>query len=231
MSRFSKPALALALAIVPFFLFLGTTNLVTVNGEVVSDNRFNLGGLIMAIVGLVIVFGVLRPSAPKDAARKGLAAVAGILCLVQVANSVDAIRVEPLDWVMPDRHLPELQYSGLADNDAIYLTAKNPEFYREVLTREKGDVLGRARQHQAYADLCHGGRYRTDLERAAQMPDYFDAGELAEIEQRASTAAQSAPSECSTARSNQLMGKSVDELNRKMDLFDRLEAEYLAFIG
>ena len=117
MSRFSKPLIALALAIIPFFLFLGTTNLVTVNGEVVSDDRFNLGGLIMAAIGLFIVFGILRPSAPKDAARKGLAAVAGILCLLQIANSVDVIRIEPLDWVMPDRNLPELQYSGLADNE------------------------------------------------------------------------------------------------------------------
>ncbi len=231
MSRFSKPLIALALAIIPFFLFLGTTNLVTVNGEVVSDDRFNLGGLIMAAIGLFIVFGILRPSAPKDAARKGLAAVAGILCLLQIANSVDVIRIDPLDWVMPDRNLPELQYSGLADNDIIYLSAKTPEFYRQVLTREKGNVVGQARQHQAYADLCHGGRYRIDLARAEQMPDYFDAEELAEIERSASRAAEAAPAECSTTQSNRLMGEAVDDLNRKMDLFDRLEAEYLAFIG
>lgn len=231
MSRFSKPIIALALAIIPFFLFLGTTNLVTVNGEVVSDDRFNLGGLIMAVIGLVMVFGILRPSAPKDAARKGLAVVAGILCLVQIANSVDVIRIDPLDWVMPDRNLPELQYSGLADNDAIYLSAKTPEFYRQVLTREKGNVVGQARQHQAYADLCHDGRYRTDLARAEQMPDYFDADELAEIERSASRAVETAPTECSTTQSNRLMGQAVDELHRKMDLFDRLEAEYLAFIG
>jgi hypothetical protein len=231
MSRFSKPLIALALAITPFFLFLGTTNLVTVNGEVVSDDRFNLGGLIMAAIGLFIVFGILRPSAPKDAARKGLAAVAGILCLLQIANSVDVIRIDPLDWVMPDRNLPELQYSGLADNDIIYLSAKTPEFYRQVLTREKGNVVGQARQHQAYADLCHGGRYRIDLARAEQMPDYFDADELAEIDRSASRAAEAAPAECSTTQSNRLMGEAVDDLNRKMDLFDRLEAEYLAFIG
>ena len=231
MSRFSNRFISLALAIIPFFLFLGTTNLVTVNGEVVSDDRFNLGGLIMAAIGLFIVFGTLRPSAPKDAARKGLAAVAGILCLLQIANSVDVIRIDPLDWVMPDRNLPELQYSGLADNDIIYLSAKTPEFYRQVLTREKGNVVGQARQHQAYADLCHGGRYRIDLARAEQMPDYFDAEELAEIERSASRAAEAAPAECSTTQSNRLMGEAVDDLNRKMDLFDRLEAEYLAFIG
>jgi ABC-type branched-subunit amino acid transport system permease subunit len=79
MSRFSKPLIALALAIVPFFLFLGTTDMVTVNGEVVSDNRFNLGGLVMAVIGIGIVFGVLRSGAPTDLARKVLAVVAGLL--------------------------------------------------------------------------------------------------------------------------------------------------------
>ena len=63
------------------------------------------------------------------------------------------------------------------------------------------------------------------------MPDYFDAEELAEIERSASRAAEAAPAECSTTQSNRLMGEAVDDLNRKMDLFDRLEAEYLAFIG
>ncbi|MFN3500647.1 MAG: hypothetical protein ACK4ZJ_00155 [Allorhizobium sp.] len=230
MSRFSKPLIVLALAIIPFFLFLGMTNQLTVNGEVVSDNRFNLGGLIMAVIGLCMVFAILRPSAPRDAARKVLAALAGILCLVQIANSVDLIRIDPLDWVLPDRNLPELQYSELADHDSIYLSVKTPEFYREVLTREKGKVIGQARQHQAYADLCHGGRYRTDLARAERIPDYFVAEERAEIERRASSTAEAAPVECTTAASNRLMGKAVDELNRQMDLFDRLEAEYLAFI-
>jgi hypothetical protein len=231
MSRFSKPLIVLALAIIPFFLFLGTTNQVTVNGEVVSDDRFNLGGLIMAVVGLSMVFGILRPSAPRDAARKGLAALAGILCLVQIANSLEYIRIDPLEWVMPDRKLPELQYSELADNDIIYLSVKTPEFYRQVLTRNKGNVVGQARQHQAYADLCHGGRYRTDLGRAETMPGYFDAEERAEIERSALRTAEAGPDTCSTAASNRLMGKDVDELNRRMDLFDRLEAEYLALIG
>jgi len=231
MSRFSKPLIVLALAIIPFFLFLGTTNQVTVNGEVVSDDRFNLGGLVMAIIGLFMVFAILRPSAPKDSARKGLAALAGILCIVQIANSVDVVRIDPLDWVMPDRNLPALRYTALADNDAIHLSSKTPEFYRQVLTRNKGNVVGQARQHQAYADLCHGGRYRTDLARAETMPDYFDAEERAEIERSASRTAEAGPDTCSTAASNRLMGKDVDELNRRMDLFDRLEAEYLALIG
>ena len=230
MSRFSKPLIALALAIIPFFLFLGTTDMVTINGEVVSDNRFNLGGLVMAIAGLVIVWGVLKPAAPKDAARKGVAVIAGLLCCVQVANSIDVVRIDPLDWIMPDRNLPALQYSALADNDYIYLTVKTPDAYRRALTREKGDMVGEARTHQAYADLCHGGRYRVDLARAEQKPDYFDEGERAAVEDRGSALAASATTECSITRSNRVMGEDVDKLNRAMDLFDRLEAEYLAAI-
>lgn len=231
MSRFSKPLIALVLAILPFFVLLGTTSTVTVNGELVSDNRFNFGGLIMALIGLSIVFGVLRPSAPKDAAAKGMAAVAGLLCLVQVANSIDLIRIEPLDWLMPDRHLPELQYSELAENDYIYLSNKSPDFYRRTLTWEKGKIVSRAKQHRLYADLCHGGRYRADLARAERLPEYLNPTERAEIERATSIATENAPPECSIATSNRLMGKTVDELNRQMDLFDRLEAEYLDLVG
>ncbi|WEK03420.1 MAG: hypothetical protein P0Y65_14615 [Candidatus Devosia phytovorans] len=228
MSRFSKPLIVLALAILPFFLFLGTTDSVRVNGELVSDNRFNLGGLVMAVIGLGMVFGMLRPSAPRDGLRKALAALAGLLCLVQVANSVDIIRIDPLDWIMPDRNLPELQYSGLADNDYIYLTVKTPDTYRRALTREKGDMVGEARIHQAYVDLCHGGRYRVDLTRATQIPDYFDAAEQTAIEERATTMLGATEIECTLSRSNRLMGAGSDQLNRSMDLYDRLEAEYLA---
>lgn len=231
MSRFTKPLIALALAAIPFFVLVGTTSTVTVNGEVVSDNRFNFGGLVMAFIGLAIVFGVLRPSAPRDPARKGVAMVAGLLCLVQVANSTDLVRIEPLDWIMPDRHLPELQYSGLAENDYIYLSNKSPDFYRRTLTLEKGKILGLAKQHRAYADLCHGGRYRADLVRAEHMPDYFDTTERAEIERLTSQATRDVPTECSTTLSNRLMGQTVDELNRQMDLFDRLEAEYRDLVG
>lgn len=230
MSRFTKPLVALALAIIPFFLFLGTTNMVTANGQVIRDDRFNLGGISMAVIGLGLVIGILRQSAPKDSTRKAIAALAGVLCLVQVANSADLIRIDPLDWVLPDRHLPELQYSKLADTDAIYLTVKSPEFFRDVLTREKGDIIGQAKQHQNYADLCHGARYRIDLPRANRMPDYFNAEERASIDNLAIGVAKNTPTECSITFSNRLMGSAVDELNRQMDLYDRLEAEYLAFI-
>ncbi|WP_343315444.1 hypothetical protein AAIB41_11565 [Brucella sp. BE17] len=228
MSRFTQPLIALALGIIPFFLFLGTTEMVRVNGEIVSDNRFNLGGLIMAVIGIFIAFGVLRPSAPKDIARKLVAAIAALTCLVQLANSLDVIRIEPLDWIMPDRNLPALQYSGLSDNDYIYLSVKTPDAYRRALTRKKGDIVGDARVHQAYADLCHGSRYRIDLARAEQLPDYFDQSERAEIEAEALARLGAATVECSMSRSSQMMGKAVDTLRRDMDLFDRLEAEYRA---
>ncbi len=228
MLRFSRPLIVLVLAIVPFFLFLGTSETVRVNGELVSDNRFNLGGLVMAVIGLVMVFGMLRPSAPNDGPRKALAALGGVLCLVQLANSIDVIRIDPLDWIMPDRNLPTLHYSALADNDYIYLTVKTPDAYRRALTREKGDIVGEARVHEAYADLCHGGRYRTDLARAAQLPDYFDATEQTAIEERATAVLGTTAPECSLSRSNRIMGEQVDHLNRSMDLYDRLEAEYLA---
>lgn len=225
MSRFSRPLIALALAVIPFFLFIGTTSTVTVNGETVSDSRFNIAGLVMAVIGIGLVFGVLR-SSRDDTARKALAAVAGLLCLVQIASSLDVVRIDPLGWIFPDRHLPELQYSGLAENDYIYLSVKTPSAYRGALAGKKGDMIAQAREHRAYADKCHGGRYRADLERAERMPDYFEPDHLPELERRAGRPARAV--ECSTERSERMMGKEVDDLNRQMDLFDRLEAEYLA---
>lgn len=230
MSRFSKPLIALALAIVPFFVFIGTTDTVTVNGAVVSDNRFNLGGLIMAAIALGMVWSVLRPSAPRDEGRKGLAVVAGLFCALQIVSSIDVIRIDPLDWVFPDRHLPTLQYAGLSENDRVYLSVETPETFRTFLTSRKGDMVGEARIHQAYADRCHGSRYRVDLTRAEAMPDYFNDEERARIEQRASALVGATALDCTASRSNRLMGEEVDSLNRDMDLFGRMEEEYLAII-
>lgn len=230
MSRLYKPLIALILAIVPFFLFLGVTDTVTVNGEVVSDNRFNLGGLVMVVIALGIVWSVLRPSAPRGIARQGVAMVAGLFCALQIASSIDVIRIDPLDWAIPDRHLPTLQYTALADNDRIYLSVESPEAFRRALATQKGDVVGKARIHQSYADRCHGGRYRADLARAAVIPDYFSDEERDRVEQRARGLTQTTPMECTLSRSNRLMGEEVDSLNRAMDLFDRLEEEYHAAV-
>ncbi len=226
----TTPLVALALAIIPFFVFLGASNTVTLNGEVVADSRFNLGGLIAAVIGLGLVFSTWRSPATSSGLRKGLAALAGVLCLVQVANAVDLVRIEPLDWVMPDRDLPALEYSGLRDVDRIHLSVKTPDAYRRSLASRKSTMVTDARLHQAYADLCHGGRYRVDLERAEALPDYFDAAELSEIERLGALRAEAVELQCSDRQSARYMGAEVDALNRDMDMFDRLEAEYLALV-
>jgi hypothetical protein len=230
MSRFRTPIIAALLAIIPFFMFFGAANTLTVNGELVSDSRLNLLGVGMALAGIVLVFGVVRPSAPKDAARKGLAALAGLLCMVQLANAIDVIRIEPLDWIFPDRKLPALEYTGLKEHDRNVLSSYEPEAYRRALLGNKGEIMGFARQHAAYADLCHGGRYRIDLDRAERLPDYFNESDIAGLKKRAETLARATPSECTTRHSNHLMGEIADNVNRDMDLADRLEADYLQSI-
>lgn len=227
MSRFSKPLLALAFAILPFFLFVGSTNVTTINGEVVVDSRFNVLGAVLGLAGLWIAFRAFRSPA-GDGAVKGSAAAAGILCVVQLASAVDLIRIDPLDWINPDRDLPALQYSGLTEDDRIILTSQEPEHYLWALRHHKSDIMGFARQHVAYADMCHGGRHRVDIGRAETMPGYFSEDDIEAIESRATALAGSAPAECSTRASNRIMGEMADSVNRDMDLIDRLEAEYLA---
>lgn len=227
MSRFSKPLLALAFAILPFFLFVGSTNMTAINGEVVADSRFNLLGTVLGIAGLWIAYRAFR-SPVSDGAVKGVAAVAGILCIVQLASSFDLVRIDPFDWINPDRDLPAPQYSGLSADARIILSAHAPENYLWALRNHKADIKGFARLHLAYADLCHGGRHRIDIARAETMPDYFSESDVEAIETRATALAASAPTECSAQASNRIMGEMADTVNRDMDLIDRLEAEYLA---
>ncbi|WIY52160.1 hypothetical protein O9Z70_11880 [Devosia sp. YIM 151766] len=113
--RFKTPLIAVLLGILPFFVFLGCSQTVTVNGATVRDEQINLVGMVLAVAGLGLAFTVLRPSAPRDSARKILAAVAGVLCLLQLAASLDLIR--PLDWLTPDSDLPPLAYNGLSDGN------------------------------------------------------------------------------------------------------------------
>ena len=227
MSRFSRPLLALLCAIVPFFVFLGSTSTTTIKREGVMDTRFNLLGVVLGAVGLWLAFRVLRAPV-RDAAAKSVAAIAAVFCLAQLASSFDVIRIDPLDWIAPDRHLPTLQYTGLKDDDRIHLSSYEADTYVWALRNKKSDIKGFAREHAAYAELCHGGRHRIDLARAEAMPDYFSDADIEAIESKANALASTTPTECSARASDRIMGQMADKVNRDMDLTDRLEADYLA---
>ena len=98
--RFKSVIIAAALGILPYFLFLGSSSTTRINGEVVRDEQFNLLGVILAAIGISIAIKVLRTSVPGDPLRAGLAVVAALICVLQLAASFDMVR--PLEWLGGD---------------------------------------------------------------------------------------------------------------------------------
>lgn len=96
-----RPLIAIALAVAPLWLFFGMSNTLIVNGELVQSSRFNILGVIMAIIALRLawtsVSAFTRPEAVRtDIRRQMLAGIAGLLAVLQLAYSADLIR-----WPFP----------------------------------------------------------------------------------------------------------------------------------
>lgn len=223
MSRFMKPLIALLLGGLPFFLFIGSTSTTVVNGELVAESRFNLGGVILALIGIGLAWSVLRERGERLGARKALAGLAALVCVVQLVSATDIYRIAPMDWLMPDRHLPAPQYGGLTEQERIVLLPPSDGNYRRTLASNKARIISNARLHRAYADLCHGGRSRIDLARAEAVPESFDADLRQAID--ADLRDQPTP-ECSARQSARIIAALADETNRDMDLFDGLVEDY-----
>ena len=91
MTRFRTPFVILALGLIPIWLFIGSTSTTTINGKIVSDQSFNIAGLVLGLIGAGKAFAALREGVRADPLRSGLIAVAGAVCLLQVAHSVGLI--------------------------------------------------------------------------------------------------------------------------------------------
>lgn len=92
--RLRPPLTSLVLGILPLWLFAGTSESFSVNGQLVSQSRFNILGLVLAGIGLAITARLLwndGPWAQRWLPRTALAAVAAAICLVQLAYSVGIV--------------------------------------------------------------------------------------------------------------------------------------------
>lgn len=83
---------ALVCAALPFAVFVGSTNRVVVNGQVVRDESFNLLGVILALVALGLALSAWRALGDKflrgpKPLHQALIAGTGLLALVQLARS------------------------------------------------------------------------------------------------------------------------------------------------
>ncbi|WP_167006868.1 hypothetical protein [Mumia sp. ZJ430] len=81
------PLVAIALAVLPFWVFGGSSSTTTVNGEVVSEQSLNLLGLLLAALAIGIGVKRLRMRGGNPVVRRSLAAVAIVAGLVQLPIS------------------------------------------------------------------------------------------------------------------------------------------------
>jgi hypothetical protein len=231
-SRFKTPLIAILLAVLPYFIFLGSSQTVAVNGVTIRDDQFNLLGVVLAIVGLWLVFAVLRPSAPSDRARKIVAIIAGLLCALQLVASLGVVR--PLNWLTPDSDLPPLAYGGLSDENrnivgSIVERGNSDEVVRDFMNRSVF-TLDDAHQHIDYADVCHEGRHRIDYDALVSLFSVLPKAQQDEINERAADFRRPAPvaDDCSPRRTNYAMGELVDDINQQIDMITILRDGYVA---
>ncbi|MFB9968575.1 hypothetical protein ACFFMP_00180 [Pseudoroseomonas cervicalis] len=181
-----RPLVAIALGLLPFWLFLGFSNEVRVNGELVGGSRFNLGGLILAGIGLSMAVGVLRET-PRWAPRLALAALAVPICLAQLAISAELVSVERLRLMLSGPPQPAPDTALSAEGRRMLLQAVRGLEQDEVALRDH--LIAQARQlqalqaqHAAYAERCHGGaRFAMPA-----LPAWLSEAERAEIAAAAS---------------------------------------------
>lgn len=82
------PLVGIVLAVVPFWVFGGTTSRTTVNGEVVTETAINLLGLVLAAVAVAIGVKRLLQKGGAVAVRRTLATLAVVAGVVQVPFSL-----------------------------------------------------------------------------------------------------------------------------------------------
>lgn len=226
--------LALALGVIPFFLFVGSSHTVTINGAVVRDEQFNLVGAILAIVGLGLALWTLLSQDTKAVVSKAVAGVAVLVCLLQLAASFDLVR--PADWFASGSDLPPLTYSGLSEANRnlvadIVERGEVEDVVRDL--RNRGSfTLDKAHQHMDYADVCHGGRYRVDYDELRELFAALPQAEQAEILGAAEEMRQPAPTAeyCSERMTNFSMGELVDDIHQQIDMLTILRDGYLELI-
>ncbi len=234
LSGLKTPVIALALGVVPFFLFVGSSHTVTINGAVVRDEQFNFIGAILALVGLGLAVRTLLSRDLGALVSKTVAGLAVLVCLLQLAAAFDLVR--PAEWLNPDSDLPPLTYSGLSEaNRNLVANIVERGALHEVsrdLRNRASFTLDKAHQHMDYADVCHEGHYRVNYgelrELFAVLPQNEQAAILGTAEEMRRPAPT--PEDCSERMTNYSMGELVDDIHQQIDMLTILRDGYLELI-
>lgn len=237
--RLGRPLAGLILAMLPFYLFLGSTRVVVVNGERVRDESFNVLGLALAGIGLAVTLRAVLPGKRgRDVLRQGLAALAVALCVLQIVVSGGVLPKRDLKaMIWPDSALPALAFKKLDDGNRKIsegILAKNdpPQTIRQIVGY-KVSAITSANRHIAYAGLCHAGRVRLDLKQIAALPDFLPEDARGEMSRRVEGDRRTLKTAdlCIGRNNAYYMGELVDRANRASAMADILIAGYPAQVA
>ena len=179
--RLRRPLFALLLAMLPFWLFLGTTQQASVNGIKVQDSSFNILGLILAIAGLVMAVKMLKNDGSYGEpsrwwARSVLCVVAALLSVFQIGQSAGLYNVNVGQSIQelqarlfgPSEPRPQSLASEL-DRDMRARTEQRAATVSQVLLRDDiatslARIHANSTLYNLYAEKCNnpGKRFVLD---------------------------------------------------------------------
>ncbi|MDO5641451.1 MAG: hypothetical protein Q4G26_03540 [Paracoccus sp. (in: a-proteobacteria)] len=223
-----RQIIAIILALLPFVLFIGTTNVTTINGQTVQDSRFNLAGVILSLVAFSMAAPFLRRGGVTLAGRV-LALVAVALSLLQLANAIDLLRIDGDTIKRYFGGLPELTYSGELNEDDLRMVSElSRAGLLRALTFDKTRAEVDFHLHAEYAEKCHSGKLRIDRDRAlAEIPE-FGPEETQEVDKYVANWLRSNRPlpVCSSEADARYMGEYVDDAHHRMDRIDAIRAAF-----
>lgn len=228
-----KPLVALVLGLLPFVLFVGIYNTVTINGELVREESINILGLVLAVIGLGLAVRSFGPVAEHTTPCRILAIAAILVCILQIPATIGLYSPKDvLASAFPSSDLPPLAYGGLNEANRRIpesILAKNdPAETRRSIIGYKLAMIDDANRHMAYAGLCHEGQYRVDAEAVEALPEFLTEEERADLAERVESVRRAPPTKCSERMTRYQMGELVDNINRASDMVQILIDGYPA---
>ncbi|EKF20482.1 SEL1-like repeat protein [Nitratireductor pacificus] len=222
------PLLALALGVAPFWIFIGTGSSLTVNGELVRESNFNIAGVVLGIVGVVVAFRALREGGTWIRLLLGCIALA--VSGFQIAWSAELLTRDHVNRLVGYPLPAEPEYKGgnlVRQHDMRLFAHQNDEAeVRERLIEEYGLAQARFASHKRYAEACHGGTMRI-AEGSTEPPGFVVPEIRARIDERAQKLLAEMPANaCSRENSLVEMKELPEAILQQSDILAVLASAY-----
>lgn len=233
LSTLRTPLIALALSILPFWLFVGARETKTYNGETIEFSHFNVVGLVIAVAGLIMAGRWLaqrNTASPRPAAAFVLAAAAVLLSLVQIGETTelftlgDAKRLATRKIGWPP--LPASGFAGLAPDEEAQLretaAASTTDALASRIAQDLAMTNGRIIRHNAYGAKCYGGLDEREL---VPVPPAVGAAERKTYDDYIDAMRSQPVTICSDANTDRYMGELADTIGEDVARLQVLLAE------